>query len=102
VQTEATVIVALAVGVGSLTGSRAVTLTAVIGWQTVATQLLLSVTPLDSARGGLLTASLGHLMPVSGRIADVAVTTGVAIAVVAAWAIVPTALGAWRTSTRDA
>ena len=31
-------VVTFAVGVGSLSGSRAVTLTAVIGWQAIATQ----------------------------------------------------------------
>ena len=43
------IVVSLAVGIGSLTGSRGVTLTAVIGWQMVATQLLLNV---DLARVG--------------------------------------------------
>ena len=42
-------LVGLAVGVGSLTGSRAVTLTAVIGWQAVATQLL-SASPRSARR----------------------------------------------------
>jgi ABC-type transport system involved in multi-copper enzyme maturation permease subunit len=95
-------VVALAVGIGSLTGSRAVALTAVIGWQAVATQLLLNVSALGSARDGLLTASLGQLMPVSGRVAELRVATGVAVPVLLAWAIVPTALGAWCTKARDA
>ncbi len=95
------IVVSLAVGIGSLTGSRGVTLTAVIGWQMVATQLLLNVTSLGSVRDGLLTASLAQLMPVRGGV-DVPVATGVAVAVLAGWLVVPAAIGAWRTSTQDA
>jgi hypothetical protein len=96
------IVAAFAVGVGSLTGSRGATLTAVIGWQTVATQLLLHVSSLGSARDWLLTASLGSLMPVPGDIAGITMASGVAVAVVAAWAVVPAAVGAWRTVSRDA
>lgn len=92
---------AFAVGVGSLTGSRAVTLTAVIGWQTVATQLLLNVTSLGGARDGLLTAALSQIAPFDFT-SGVTMATGVAVVVVTAWLVVPAALGAWRTSTRDA
>lgn len=94
-------LVGLAVGVGSLTGSRALTLTAVIGWQTVATLTLLDATSLGSARDGLLTAAAGQLAP-SNTGTGVTMATGVAIAVLLAWALVPAVLGAWRTQTRDA
>ncbi|HET9719341.1 MAG TPA: ABC transporter permease [Solirubrobacteraceae bacterium] len=96
------VVCAFAVGVGSLTGSRGATLVAVIGWQTVATQLLLHIQSLGSARDWLLTAGLGQLMPVPGQIAGITMAAGLAAAVVAAWAIVPTLIGAWRTETTDA
>jgi ABC-type transport system involved in multi-copper enzyme maturation permease subunit len=95
------ILASFAVGVGSLTGSRGVTLTAVIGWQTVATQLLLNVSSLGSARDGLLTASLGQLMPVRGGV-DIPMATGVAVAVLAGWLVIPAAVGAWRTRTQDA
>jgi hypothetical protein len=95
------IMVSLAVGVGSLTGSRAVTLTAVIGWQVVATQLLVNVSSLGSARDLLLTSSLSQLMPVPGRL-DIVMATGVAVAVLAGWFAIPAALGAWRTQTQDA
>jgi ABC-type transport system involved in multi-copper enzyme maturation permease subunit len=95
------VIAALAVGVGSLTGSRGLTLTAVIGWQTIFSQLVLNAPSLGSARDGLLSASLGQLMPVPGGIPFV-MGTGVTVVVLAAWAVVPTVVGAWRTRTRDA
>jgi hypothetical protein len=93
---------ALAVGVGSITGSRAMTLTGVIGWQTVATQLLLNVTSLGSARNVLLTPALGQLIPVGPNIAGIAMATGTAVIVLICWAVIPAALGAWRTRVRDA
>jgi hypothetical protein len=91
----------LAEGVGSLTGSRWVTLTAVIGFEMVATQLLLSVSSLGSVRDILPNAALGQLMP-SGPGVGVTMATGIAVAVVAGWIIVPAAVGAWRTRVRDA
>lgn len=95
------IVASLAVGVGSLTGSRGVTLTAVIGWQAIATQILLNVTSLGSARDGLLTASLTQLMPVHGGL-TIPMATGVALAVLAGWLAIPAAVGAWRTATQDA
>lgn len=92
---------ALAVGVGSLTGSRALTLTAVIGWQTIATQILLNVTSLGSARDGLLTAAAGQLAPFDTG-TGVTMAAGVAVAVLVGWLVVPAIVGAWRTQTRDA
>jgi hypothetical protein len=94
-------IVILAVGVGSLTGSRALTLTAVIGWQAVATPLLSNVGSLGSARDGLLSPALGALMPVSGGF-NFTMATGVAVVVVIAWAAVSLVVGALRTRVRDA
>jgi len=95
------VMAALAVGVGSLTGSRGLTLTAVIGWVTIVTQILLNATSLGSVRDGLLSASLSQIAPIPSNIPFV-IGTGAAIAVIAGWALVPTAVGAWRTRTRDA
>lgn len=96
------VIVAFAVGVGSLTGSRAVTLTAVIGWQAIATNILLNVSFLGTAREGLLTPALMQIIPVPVGRQEVTMATGVAVAVLVAWAVVPTLVGAWRTRTQDA
>jgi hypothetical protein len=96
------IIVSLAVGVGSITGSRALTLTAVIGFQTIVTELLLGVTSLGSVRDVLPTASLGNLMPVSGDVGGVTMTTGVALTILLGWVVIPAAVGAWRTQTQDA
>jgi len=95
------IVACLATGVGSLTGSRAVTLTAVIGWLAIATPLLLNTTFLGSARDGLLAASLGQVGPIAPH-TGVNVATAVAIPVLIAWLVVPFALGAWRTQTKDA
>jgi hypothetical protein len=91
----------LAVAVGSLTGSRAITLTGVIGWQIIATQFLLNVSSLGSVREVLLTPALSNLMPVAGNV-GVAMSTSAALVVLAGWLVIPVAVGAWRTRTRDA
>lgn len=95
-------VVTFAVGIGSLTGSRAVTLTAVIGWVAIATNILLNVSFLGSLRDGLLTPALTRLAPVSGLHLTVAMASGVAVVVTLAWIVIPTLIGAWRTQTVDA
>jgi hypothetical protein len=95
------IVASFAVGIGTLTGSRALTLTAVIGWQTIATQVLLNASVLGSARDGLLTPALAHLSPVDPGI-SLKMATGAAVAVLSAWVIVPAAVGARRAHTQDA
>jgi hypothetical protein len=95
------IVTALAVGVGSMSGSRAMTLTAVIGFETVFTQLILNVGSLGAARDALPNAALGQLVPAGSGI-GVTMATGIAIAVLAGWALIPAALGAWRTEVKDA
>src|SRR6202012_3632468 len=93
-------VAALAVGVGSLTGSRALTLTAVIGWQAIVTNLLVNITSLGSARNILLTPALTQIMPLKGGgggDTPVLMATGIAVAVIGAWLIIPQLLGGWRT-----
>ncbi len=96
------ILAGLAVGVGSLTGSRAVTLTAVIGFVTVFTQLILNVTSLGSARDLLPTVALGQLAPAGGGLGGVVMASAVAVAVLAGWAVVPALAGAWSTRVKDA
>lgn len=97
-------VTAIAVGVGSLTGSRALTLTAVIGWQAILTNILINITSLGSARDALLTPALSNLEPLNLASGDhtVGMATGVAVIVIGAWLVIPQLLGAWRTRTRDA
>jgi hypothetical protein len=96
------VIVCFAVGVGSLTGSRGATLTTVIGFEAVASQLIVHTQSLGAARDWVPIAAFGQLMPVEGEIAGITMATGLAVAVLLAWVVVPTAIGSWRTVTRDA
>jgi Ca2+/Na+ antiporter len=91
----------LAVAVGTITGSRALTLTAVIGWQTIVTQLLVETTSLGAAREGLLSVDLSRLLPV-GRAFDVPMTIGAAVAILLVWAVVPALVAARRVRTMDA
>jgi ABC-type transport system involved in multi-copper enzyme maturation permease subunit len=96
------VVAGVAVGVGSMSGSRALTLTAVIGWQAILTNLLVNVKSLGSVRDALLTPALQQLMPVKGDRLDVVMAVGIAVLVICAWLVIPQALGAWRTQARDA
>jgi hypothetical protein len=90
-------VTALALGVGSLTGSRALTLTAVVGWQTIGTLLLMREIPNPQF---LLNTALGRLSPLSLVPARMGELT--ALAVIAAWGLVPTLAGARRTGRQDA
>jgi len=109
------VITALAVGAGSLTGSRAVTLTAIIGWQTVASGMLYLATFLGAARDLVLVFAVSRFQP--GPAIGTRVNPGstnalnnlklpmpavTAVLVILAWLIAAAAAGAWRTRTRDA
>ncbi len=91
----------LAVAIGTLTGSRALTLTAVIGWQTVVTQIVVATGSLGSAREGLLSVALGGLIPV-GHGLGVGISDGVAVSVLLVWTAVPAMIAAWRIRTMDA
>ena len=95
-------------GLAALAGSRSTTVGILLAWQFAVTPLALAVSKLGVLREGLLTAGLDRLIPaglLSGARPDPVSTTmsaAVAAAVIAGWAIIPLAAGAWRTSTRDA
>jgi hypothetical protein len=95
----------LALGVSSVVGSRGTTIGIVFAWQIVVTPLLVQIRALGSSREGLLGAATERLRP-GGLLNEPTIEFGMTIAVAAvvlvAWAIVPLALGAWRTATRDA
>jgi ABC-type transport system involved in multi-copper enzyme maturation permease subunit len=98
------VVCAVAVGFASLTTSRPATITALIGWQLVASPLLATIDSLGSAREALLSQALIHFCPVlfSDRSREVAMSMPAALVVIAAWLGVFLALGARRTRTMDA
>jgi len=95
-------------GLAALAGSRSTTVGILLAWQFAVTPLALAVSKLGVLREGLLTAGLDRLIPaglLSGARPDPVSTTmsaAVAAAVIAGWAVIPLAAGAWRTSTRDA
>jgi ABC-type transport system involved in multi-copper enzyme maturation permease subunit len=100
------VVCVVAVGFAALTTSKPASITALIGWQLVASPLLSQISSLGSARDGLLSQSIAHFSPVhvsgGGRGATVTMSQGTGLVVVVAWLAVFLALGAWRTRTMDA
>jgi hypothetical protein len=94
----------LGLGVSSALGSRGTTIGVVLGWQIVAAPLLLQIKTLGSLREGLHGAATERLEPaalLSGN-PTVAMSIAAAVVVIIAWTVLPLALGAWRTCTRDA
>jgi hypothetical protein len=94
-------------GAGLLVSSaawRGTTIGILLGWQLIAMPLLLQLRALGSLREGLLEAATERLEP--ARLfeggATVPMSLAAALAVIVAWIVVPLALGAWRTCTRDA
>jgi hypothetical protein len=96
----------IGLGVGSLFGSRGMSIGVVLGWLLALEPLLLALDVLGSLRIGLLAAAVQRLEPAStyveGGEQAVAMSVGAAATVVALWALLPLAVGAWRTATRDA
>jgi hypothetical protein len=94
----------LALGVSSLVGSRATSIGVLFGWSIVASPLLLQIASLGFLREGLLRSATQRFEPASilGDGQPVAMSLAAATAVVLAWTLVSLAVGAWRTSTRDA
>ena len=94
----------LALGVSSTIGSRGTTIGVVLGWQIVAAPVLLQIKALGAYREALLGAATERLQPAALFEGGVTVKMSLATAalVVVAWTVVPLAVGAWRTCTRDA
>jgi hypothetical protein len=94
----------LALGVASTLGSRGTTIGIVLGWQIIAVPALIQIGVLGSFREGLLGAATERLAPAAlfEGSPTVPMSVGAAALVIAFWAIIPLALGAWRTCRRDA
>ena len=94
----------LALGVSSALGSRGTTIGILLGWQLIVMPLALQIGVLGSLREGLVEAATERLEPArlfeGGAI--VPMSLAAAVLVIAAWTVVPLAVGAWRTCTRDA
>jgi ABC-type transport system involved in multi-copper enzyme maturation permease subunit len=99
------VLCVVAVGFAALTNSRSTSITALIGWQLIASPLIASISSLGSMREGLLEQGVVHFRPletIHGHGGVVATPTDVALVVMVVWLAVFLALGAWRTRTMDA
>jgi ABC-type transport system involved in multi-copper enzyme maturation permease subunit len=93
----------VAVGLASLTNSRPATITSLIGFELVASPLLLQDSSLGSIRKVMLDSSVLHLAPTLSHGAPVIPESlFVALLVMGVWVLVAGGLGAWRTSTMDA
>ncbi len=97
------VVCVVAVGFAALTTSKPASITALIGWQLVASTLIAQIESLGSSRKGLLSQAVAHFSPVhvGDRGASVSMGQGTALIVLAAWVAVFLALGAWRTRSMD-
>jgi hypothetical protein len=94
---------AVAVGLASLTQSRPATITALIGFELVASPLLLQTHSLGHARNALLEASVVKTAPIPLHLWTlISESTALAVIVLALWVLIATALGAWRTQRADA
>jgi hypothetical protein len=98
------IVCVIAVGLGSLTGSRAITLTALIGWELVLSPQLLDAASFGSAREALLDGALVRIEPhpLPHGTPHMSMSIGLVVVVMTLWPLVIGALGAWRTATRDA
>jgi ABC-type transport system involved in multi-copper enzyme maturation permease subunit len=96
------VVCVVAVGFSALTGSKPASITALIGWQLVASPLIASISSLGGLRDGVLSEALVHFGPVRDRGTNVVMAGGTATLVLVAWLALFLALGAWRTQTMDA
>ena len=98
------IVCVIAVGLGSLTGSRAITLTALIGWELVLSPQLLDAASLGSVRQALLDGALVRIEPhpLPNGTPHLSMSIALVVAVMMLWPLVIGALGAWRTAARDA
>ena len=98
------IICILAVGLASLSGSRAVTLNALIGWELVVSPQLVTAAGLGSTRNVLIDGALLRIEPppLPNGTPHLSMTIATVILVLALWPLAATLLGAWRTRSRDA
>jgi hypothetical protein len=100
---DMTVLFLISLGVASLLGSRATTLSVLIPFQLVVTPILQNIHQLAWLREPVLGVALWQLGP-SGVVppTDLSMSIGAVVAVIVVWLLVVLGLGGWRTITRDA
>ena len=98
-----TAITLTAVGLSSLLSSRSISIGLLLCWNLAAARVLEHATSFGRLRVLLPNAAYDRLVPVSvGGAYTVPMSAAVAAAVLAGWAVVAFAAGAWRTTHREA
>ncbi len=92
----------VAVGLSALANSKAVTITALIGWQLVVAPVLIGVNNLGSLRAVLLDAPLLQIDPIPGEQPPVTMSLAAIVVTIVLWPLILALAGAWRTRTMDA
>ncbi|MBV8087863.1 MAG: hypothetical protein JO247_23890 [Chloroflexi bacterium] len=98
----------LALGIAALTGTRAGAVGLLVAWEVAGSRIIERFSAFGSWRGLISTVATDRLLPNAtdtiqlNHIDSITLTLGAALAVVAAWILVASALGVWRTVTRDA
>jgi hypothetical protein len=93
----------IAVGISALLDSRPASITTLVGWQLIVSPVLVRVSSLGTFRESFLDASMANIdpAPVPDRF-HVPMSTGAIVITIVLWALIPLALGAWRTSRLEA
>jgi hypothetical protein len=91
-------------GLAELIGSRGIAIGVLLGWFLAGEQLVLSISALGQGRAGLAGVAVDRLRPlfVPGDSRELDVSLATALSVFAAWLVVPTVAGVWRSHMRDA
>jgi len=97
----------IALGLASVTGSRAYTIGILIAWRTIVSHILAAISALGAAREAVPHISFVRLAPNAvvkyvNEGPDIGTSVAAAVAVPIVWLVVASAAGAWRTATRDA
>jgi hypothetical protein len=94
----------IALGLGSLIGSRAATISVLIAYLLPVQAILRNISALGRARDALLGPAVERLSPVPPPDAHdvIGMSLATSLIVLALWVAVFTGLGLWRTRTRDA
>lgn len=100
----ATMIFCLALGLGSLIGSRAAAISVLLAWLLVVQSILRNITAFGVGREAMPSVALDRVAPVTvGDRRDlIPMSSTTAVLVIVLWAVIPLAAGWWRTRTRDA
>ena len=101
---SASIVYVIALGLGSLVGSRAATISILIAYLLPVQAILRNISVLGRARDGLLSVAVERLSPLPPPDPHDAVSMSLAtsLIVLAIWVAVLGGLGLWRTRARDA